>query len=106
MQARQGDLWFESVEQPAGKCKNHNSAVLAYGEVTGHAHKITSPPLSDLDMVSDEKGDIFVKSESAPIEASHEEHGTVTLPPGEWFKITRQREYDPLAAEKERQVQD
>ena len=104
-QARQGDIFFEKVASPKGK-KKEISPILAYGEVTGHAHRIMSPPMDKLESYVDEDGDIYVLSKTAPIEIGHEEHGQVTLPANEWLCITRQREYDPAAAIKERQVRD
>ena len=46
MQARQGDIFFNEVKKTV-KGKKLESNILAYGEVTGHAHKIFSPPLND-----------------------------------------------------------
>ena len=109
VQARQGDIFFRVVSEiPAAvvkKNRKHGSNILAHGEVTGHTHKITSP-ISDCEvMLTDEEGNIFVRS-SKEIVVEHDEHGTITLPANEDICISRQREYDPLAAEKERQVAD
>ena len=104
-QARQGDIFFRTVENPVGE-KKLASPIIAYGEITGHCHKISSPAISELDSVVDQNGDIFVRNMNGPISIDHDEHGTVTLPQGEWFSITRQREYDAAAAKRERQVQD
>jgi hypothetical protein len=106
-QARQGDIFFVAVKKkPNSKTlKLRKNATIAYGEVTGHAHKITSPPIEDMDSFVDENGDIFVRS-SVPIVVGHEEHSGVTLPANVWIRITRQREYDPMAAEKQRKVAD
>ena len=67
--------------------------VLAYGEVTGHAHAI-----HDLDNV-----DVFVSAEGAmylqvkdAVDLRHEEHGTITLPAGNYERVI-QREYSPEA---------
>ena len=104
-QARQGDIFFEVVTDPKGKPKEIGP-ILAYGEVTGHAHRIVNPPMSELDSYVDEGGDIFIRNPKGTVEVGHEEHGTVMLPQNEWVSITRQREYDPAAALKERQVAD
>jgi hypothetical protein len=106
-QARQGDIFFEEVKSlPEKEMKPKNDNIVAYGEVTGHSHKIMSPPMSELDSLVDEQGDIYVRSANQPIEILHDEHDPVVLEAGKWFCITRQREYDPLAVEKERKVQD
>lgn len=65
--------------------------VLAYGEVTGHAHAI-----HDL-----ENTDVFVKGDGTmylqvkdPVDLKHEEHATITLPAGNYERVL-QREYSP-----------
>jgi hypothetical protein len=104
-QARQGDIWFES-KNPSGQLKKKTDNILAYGEVTGHAHKVMSPSMDELESVVDEQGDIFLFSKEKAITIGHDEHDQIVLPAGQWNCITRQREYDPLAAAKERQVKD
>jgi len=106
-QARQGDVFFEVVTSLPKKdqLKRKNDPILAYGEVTGHSHKIMSPPMSEVESYVDKSGDIFVKSDQ-PITVGHDEHDTITLDPGQLYCITIQREYDPAAAEKERRVSD
>ena len=53
-----------------------------------------------------ENGDIYVLSEHEDIKIGHDEHDVITLPKNEWICVSRQREYDPLAVEKERKVAD
>lgn len=105
-QARQGDIFFKSVKSTPKNLKKHNSNILAYGEVTGHSHKIMSPSISEMESYVDEKGDIYVLSALEEIRIGHDEHNEIVLPKNEWICISRQREYDPLAADKERQVAD
>jgi len=109
VQARQSDIFFRVVDGPSEGAlkanKKHNSQVLANGEVTGHQHAICTPAISECETCVDPKGDIFIRSQEE-IVVDHDEHGTVTLPADEWICISRQREYDALAAEKERQVAD
>lgn len=106
MQARQGDIFFETVSKPPSKGEKLGNNVLAYGEVTGHSHRVISPSMEQLDSVVDEQGDIYVRCLTGPITIGHDEHDQVELPAKEWCRITRQREYDPLAAERERRVAD
>lgn len=106
-QARQGDVWFETVSaDQVKKVRPKNDPILAHGEVTGHCHKICEPPISELEMYTDEQGDIFVMNPHGTIRVSHDEHGEVELPQGEWIRITRQREYDPSEATRQRRVAD
>jgi hypothetical protein len=103
-QARQGDILAFS-KNPPSKTKPFVGNVIAYGEVTGHSHRIMSPPMEQCDSVVDEKGDIYIRSQSS-IVMGHDEHGSITFPANQWICLTRQREFDPLAAERERKVQD
>lgn len=105
-QARQGDIFFKSVKNAPKKLKKHQGNILAYGEVTGHSHKIISPSVSKMESYVDENGDIYVLSTREEIRIGHDEHNEIVLPKNEWICISRQREYDPLAAEKERRVAD
>lgn len=106
-QARQGDIMFRAVDGPpkAANRKPRSDKVLAYGEVTGHCHQMIEPPLAELEQYETEEG-IYVFSKDHEIKIGHDEHNVVTLPKSTWVLVTRQREYDPVAAEKERRVQD
>ena len=106
-QARQGDIFFKVVDQlPQRRMKKKSDNILAYGEVTGHSHQVISPAISEMEMQVDTNGDIYVLSEHEDIKIGHDEHSVITLPKGKWICISRQKEYDPLAVEKERKVAD
>jgi hypothetical protein len=68
-------------------------AVLAHGEMTGHAHAITDDRAA---LFRDPKvAAIFLNvSGTAPVALEHDEHDTIELPPG-CYQVTRQREYSP-----------
>ena len=106
--ARQGDLLWKKVSAPDRSKPSFKrfDGVFAYGEVTGHSHRVISPSLQEMDSYIDEKGDIYVLSRNEDIKIGHDEHDTVTLPKGDWYCLTRQREYDPVAENRERQVAD
>jgi hypothetical protein len=107
MQKRQGDIFFETVKRPSiQKMKSYENNILAYGEVTGHSHKIVSPAFSECESYVDEKGDIYIMSKTEPITIEHDEHSSITMPANEWICVTRQREYDPLTILRERKVAD
>lgn len=61
--------------------------VLAYGEVTGHAHRIDTGQLMTV-------GDTMYVWVERSARLTHEEHHTIELPPGAW-QVVRQREYTP-----------
>ena len=73
--------------------------ILAEGETTGHAHRIAANVAV---MERDDGLREFGLAE--PAEVTHEEHGTVTLPAGDYVS-GRVREYDH-ASEEAKQVQD
>lgn len=91
-QARQGDLLIESVESVPKDARVRPSGVLAEGEVTGHAHRVTGSGV----VVLERGSDLFIVAPNGGA-VVHEEHGTVTLPPGT-HRVERQEEYDPYEA--------
>lgn len=95
---RQGDvLVHEVAEIPAGLQtvpKDNGRVILAYGEVTGHAHAVQG----DVEFLAADLAELeerFLRVE-AEAQVVHEEHDTITLPPGN-YRVTRQREYTPEA---------
>lgn len=95
---RQGDVLVIPVsELPKGLTPVKRDArariVLAEGEVTGHAHAITAP---DAELYADpaataEAADRYLRIRST-VTLDHEEHGQITLPPGDYI-VRRQREW-------------
>lgn len=91
---RQGDVMLREVKTvpKAAKAQAHKDRiVLAYGEVTGHAHAIED--MESVDVFVTAEGGLYlrVKAETA---LTHEEHGLILLPPGNYERII-QREYSP-----------
>lgn len=95
-QARQGDVYLRRVEEvPAGAKpveRDGGRVVLAYGEVTGHAHAIADEHVELLETADGAR--LLVAETEAFLR--HEEHDTVTIPPG-IYEVRRQREYTPEA---------
>jgi hypothetical protein len=94
--ARHGDVdLFRLEEAPKSKAKKVKKLVLALGEVTGHKHVITAEKDEDILVYEwdNELGVVFRLN--APAKLSHEEHATITLPPGLYTKSI-EREYDPF----------
>src|SRR5260370_21774649 len=98
---RQGDVLIIPVESIPEKLdpinRENGRVVLAYGEVTGHAHavKAEGPALfRDPKLMA-----VFMKvSGDAPAALEHGDHGTIIIPPGE-YQLVRQREYSPQSRE-------
>lgn len=99
-QARQGDIFFKEVAAPPANLKKFEGTILAYGEVTGHSHKLKEAPTESY---VDTNGDIYIRG---GVSVGHDEHSVINLPADTWVCVTRQREYDPLAEDRQRKVAD
>jgi hypothetical protein len=95
---RQGDvLVVETNTIPAGVEpveRDSGRLVLAYGEVTGHAHVVVGEAelFAPADVAELEERFLRVEQEGAQL--VHDEHSTIDLPPGDYV-VKRQREYSP-----------
>lgn len=93
---RQGDVLVERVESiPDGVqpvAREIGRVVLAHGEVTGHAHAIKNRCAT---FFESDTGARFLSLDK-PCDLEHEEHSTITLPPGT-YRVVRQQEYSPQA---------
>ena len=98
---RQGDVLLEQMESIPKGLKKLERLIVAYGEVTGHAHRFDCKLGDGVELLEDDKGNLFVRV-AKTTELVHEEHETLTIPPGD-YKYVPQREYSPEAI---RRVQD
>lgn len=97
---RQGDVllvMIDSLPKDAEIVKNKDRIVLAYGEVTGHAHAISVIEAIEFKAkpvpVFDVQAERFIQvTEKALLK--HEEHATIELPKGD-YAILQQRVYTP-----------
>lgn len=91
---------IDTIPQAAKKVIVKDQIILAEGETTGHAHRI-------LDLVGTkllQSGSVMYLHLDQPKALVHEEHGKLTIEPGD-YEIDRIKEYNPF--EKEiRRVQD
>lgn len=89
---RQGDVVLVAVtEIPADAMameRDRGRVVLAYGEVTGHAHALTE---SGVTMLKAANQDVFLRVVE-PASLRHEEHSRIDVPPG-LYQVVRQREW-------------
>lgn len=107
---RQGDVAIIKVDHlplaaQSPIARDQGRIVLAYGEVTGHAHAILEPE-TDVRFMSDAQVTsrfLEVLAEGG-VKLVHEEHDTIELPQGT-YKVVQQREYD-LASGSIRNVAD
>jgi len=95
---QQGDLILLETEKVKGKRLDH--LILAYGEATGHHHRIATGQAT----LSEENGTLYLRVDSNKADLVHEEHGKITIPKGDYL-VRRVREFDHFA-EKARAVRD
>lgn len=94
-QIRQGDVLLIPVEIPAPPGAQATSElVLAYGEVTGHTHRLLAPAI--LQWEQDRQRYVQVRG-STPGTLVHEDHDPIPAPvviPGQTYRVMPQREWD------------
>lgn len=94
---RQGDIVLREMSRlPEGVCVC-SGGILAYGERTGHSHRIDGDG-----QVWRQDTRLYLELEQ-PSRIVHEEHETLTLPPG-LYEVVGQREY--VSPEEDRLVFD
>lgn len=94
-QYRQGDVFLRPLDElPRGLKpveRDKGRVVLAYGEVTGHAHAILE---REATLYEDEAtGRRYLLAEDG-VDLVHEEHSTISVAPGA-YEVVPQREYAP-----------
>lgn len=101
---QQGDVLLHQSQIPSGKLERIANPIIQEGEHTGHAHRIVmfrhgemaaSTPMvyePNWEMLRDKDGIRYLRVKDKPIEISHEEHKTISVPPGE-YRIGIVREY-------------
>lgn len=97
---RQGDVYLVKTDEavPAGAKpveRDRGRVVLAYGEVTGHAHVIEDEGV-DLFATTSDAVDRWLRVGPKGATLVHDEHGAITLEPGV-YRTRIQREYSPEA---------
>jgi hypothetical protein len=68
---------------------------LAYGEATGHSHKIFGDPADYILRECPKTKERHLRVVGGMVALKHQEHSPVILPPGD-YKIGIQKEYDPF----------
>lgn len=93
---RQGDVLLLPVGAIPGTAKkgerDKGRIVLAYGEISGHAHAITEEAVQLLE----HEGARYLRVPEKGASLKHEEHREIALAPGE-YRIVTQKEYTPKA---------
>ena len=94
---QQGDVLLFVVNEIPLTAQKHTNNHLAEGEASGHFHAAVGGT------VLAEKDDLYLDAPEG-CEVTHQEHKTITLPPGK-FKVGIVQEYDHFA-EEAREVRD
>ena len=97
---RQGDVALVRVDDipaDAQPCVIKGDVILAYGETTGHAHRLEQDTVKPF-----AKGGVWEPSAERFIQAldgatlRHEEHGAIPIPAGK-YRVIQQVQYTPEA---------
>lgn len=96
---RQGDVILTRVESIPGNLKEYGRdergrAVLALGEVTGHAHAIESESVKVYGNTPENLGLEKYLEVMEEAVLTHEEHAPIHIAPGK-YRVIIQREYHP-----------
>ena len=100
---RQGDVLLQAVDAIPAVARtvvkrDGGRIILAYGEVTGHAHAIVAPE-SEATLLSAGENARFLRL-MADVDLVHEEHAPVHLPAGN-YQVIRQREWTDADGDQE-----
>ena len=99
---RQGDILLRRVRAiPEGLAvvpRDAGRIVLAYGEVTGHAHAISAPEV-EATLLSASENRRFLRL-MRDVDLRHEEHATIDLPAGD-YEVIQQRVWTDADADEE-----
>lgn len=92
---QQGDVLLIQSTMPMGVTVR-GDGILAYGEATGHMHRLADATDGLLYEAPD--GTLWLRAGSHQATVVHEEHQPLTLPPGD-YRVGRVKEYDHFAEE-------
>lgn len=90
-QFRHGDVIIQQIERLPENLEPLPHLILAHGELTGHAHRVTPAVGARLLRSPDS---LFLEISADGKQAVHEEHASIPLPQG-FYRVWRQREYSP-----------
>ncbi len=86
---RQGDVLIREVKKIPATATKLNRAELAYGEVTGHSHRIED--ITAAELLQDGDSLYMTVSADGGVIIRHEEHAAQIIPPGN-YEIVQQVE--------------
>jgi hypothetical protein len=90
---RHGDVLISQVATLPNGAQKRDGVTLAYGEITGHSHRIRQTNAAQLWAQGNE---MFLEVTAPSATLIHEEHQAIELPRG-IYRVWKQREYRPDA---------
>jgi hypothetical protein len=88
---RHGDVLIDGVPTIPAGAQPRSDLILAYGEMTGHSHRVE--PAEAARLFEHETG-LYLQVTANRATVVHEEHGPIALDAG-CYRVWRQREYTP-----------
>lgn len=88
---RHGDVLIAAVKSIPEEARKKPNCILAYGELTGHSHRIEK--FGDAELL-EHRGQLYLRVLAKSARVVHEEHKPITLPQG-LYRVWQQREYTP-----------
>lgn len=88
---RHGDVLIAAISKIPTSATPRPGTILAYGEITGHSHRLQNPDSAEL---WEAGGTLFLRILAESATVVHEEHKPITLPRGT-YRVWMQREYTP-----------
>src|SRR6266436_7720654 len=94
---RQGDIYFVKIGEEAESAESRpvKSGIIAKGETTGHAHRVSPSSIAQGALLSLIGRSMFLRSPEAGATIVHDEHHAIDLPAGA-YAVVPQREFDGL----------
>jgi len=94
---RQGDIYFVKLDEEIDSAKSTpvKNGIIAKGETTGHAHRVSPSSIAAGALLSLVGRSMFLRSPEAGTTIVHDEHGPIALPRGS-YAVVPQREFDGL----------
>ncbi len=94
---RQGDIYFVKIGEEAESAESRpvKNGVIAKGETTGHAHRVSPSSMAQGALLSLVGRSMFLRSPEAGATIVHDEHGPIELPAGS-YAVVPQQEFDGL----------
>jgi hypothetical protein len=94
---RQGDIYFVKLDEEINSERSTpvKSGIIAKGEITGHAHRVSQSSIAAGALLSLVGRSMFLRSPDAGTTIVHDEHGPIELPAGS-YAVVPQQEFDGL----------